>query len=145
MEALKKFDSNNFTVLLESGLLIRRQIKLQLAIYQKIFNPNLKGACGLATMTLFNKFKSKYDLNAIFGLYKKQYHCWIDYNNLIIDLTATQFNIKKEIYIAKYNHKYKAIAKIINAKFFNSWNSFANPSNYLVTWKDNVPIFKYKY
>ena len=144
MEGLKKYNSNHLTDILNIGSIIHREIKLQLAVYQKIFKYNLKGACGLASITLFDKLKSKYNLNVIFGSYKKEPHCWLEYNNLIIDLTATQFNIKKEVYIAKYNHKYKAIAKVTSVKFFKLWNSFANPLNYLVIWRDNMPIFKYK-
>ncbi len=56
-------------------------------------------------------------------------HCWTEYKNYIIDITATQFHIKERVYICnkKDNKYYYPIQK--NEKFGYTWGD-QNPFEY---------------
>ena len=75
----------------------------------------LQGYCAIGSKILLLLAKKyKFEVTFIQGQYGKHYydnpyylnHCWIEYNSRIIDITATQFNIKDSVYIVEKNHNY---------------------------------------
>jgi len=145
MEELKGYNRLVLNEIICISKIIHKQAKFQLAICNKIFPENLKGACGLLSVTLFNKLNHKYDLAVVYGKYKKHNHCWVEFDSSIIDLTATQFRMNKEVFLSKKDCNYSKLHIVNNLSFFNNWNKYSQPSSYNVTWRDNMPIFKYKY
>lgn len=61
---------------------------------------NLMGACGYASFWLHRAIP---DSELVIGLFNTEdtgySHCWVVHRNRIIDITATQFHIKKRVYI----------------------------------------------
>ena len=71
-----------------------------------IFPYNLTGACALSSYILFlclkrNGYKTRFVIGKCFG----DNHCWVELNQSIIDLTATQFNLFDKVHITKINDK----------------------------------------
>ena len=75
---------------------------------------NLCGLCGVGSIYLqkVGRFL-EFDFDFVCGKYESQNHesghCWVEYKDLIIDVTANQFykDINKPIYIIKKNKRYK--------------------------------------
>lgn len=77
---------------------IDSDLHLNLAYYE----PMLQGYCGIASRMLYDLTDNKTRL--IMGKFDREsIHCWNTYNNLIIDITATQFHINKKVYITNIN------------------------------------------
>lgn len=94
------------------------------------FHKTLGGACGIASCYLMQLAK-KENINVKFchGLFFKGkqscYHCWVEYNNIIYDITATQFGDSYkdvEIHPAKVYKAKEKIDKISKAiNYISDW------------------------
>ncbi len=71
---------------------------------------DLSGACGYASYGL-HKVLPESEL--VMGIYKGETHAWVELGDKIIDITATQFDIRDKVYIVKKGGKrsenYKSI------------------------------------
>jgi hypothetical protein len=68
---------------------------------------DLEGWCAIASSFLVKKLKErKIKAEFVKGSFKHGSHCWIECENYIIDLTATQFSsITKKVFITLKNDK----------------------------------------
>ena len=67
---------------------------------------DLAGACGLASYFLMREAeRAGLYANYISGYFKGCNHSWVEFEDRIIDLTATQFGILKETYVVKKNNR----------------------------------------
>lgn len=110
--------------------------KLRDDIYHlSFYDRDLAGACAVASFFVHKKAIAL-GLNSILnhGYYKEDFHCWVSIDNIIIDITATQFGIKRKIFITKSTNKnYKSIRKFISnkaPKYFDDWGTVQNPKHY---------------
>lgn len=114
-------------------------------IDNKLFNLfplNLKGACAITSYVLFLSLKRNgYRPKFVIGRYLGMDHCWIECNQSIIDLTATQFNLFDKVNVFKTNDiRYFAIKKSLNKKDFVGWKPYQNPFNYSIKWNNKLPL-----
>lgn len=103
---------------------------------------DLTGACALASYTLLHKLRAE-NINSklTIGRWKgaRGEHVWVNYLNenkpLIIDITATQFNLKNEVHIThNTNKKYLYYTPQPKLKqHFALWD-LQNPFLYKVKW-----------
>ena len=95
------------------------------------FPSGLGGDCAVSSYTLHKKlnrlgFKSKF----VQGHYRMMEHCWVEIDNLIIDITATQFGIKEKVYITRTNDKnYQPTRKRFLKKEFKLWPNYQKPNS----------------
>lgn len=89
---------------------IRREVlsnirfSLELYALEQEQSTSLKGFCGIASWCIKEEF---YELNPqiIWGYFNRwEPHCWIEIDDILIDITATQFNgIKEKILVGPRN------------------------------------------
>ena len=118
---------SRITTILEAARLVRRKIE---EASRSIFNTewidptNLMGACGIASYVLRNVLKStgiKCDFvmgHFIASNNDMNDHCWIAVpsEGIIVDVTATQFNIPSEVHVTAIDDKrYAGVLKNGNA------------------------------
>lgn len=131
----------------ELALVIRNSLETQLHQNHKYFSKDLCGACGLASYTLYNKL-TQLDIESslIFGYFKKETnsHCWVEIDDYIIDITATQFGVKHGVYVLPKSKKYQEVTKIDDLRYFKFWRYLQNPINYNIEWNEFGPVFKIK-
>lgn len=58
-----------------------------------IFHDNLEGACAIASYTLWRAY-AKFDIKS--DLVENDDHCWVELQGYVVDLTATQFSLRKD-------------------------------------------------
>jgi hypothetical protein len=99
---------------------------------------NLWGACGYASYGLYRMIPGSV---LVIGSYKAKHtlgftHCWVETEDKIIDLTATQFGLQSKIYILKKNgnRAKKYTPKMKGKKAIIELNSWDYPAN----WKINL-------
>lgn len=65
------------------------------------YKENLWSACGIASYYLMMMAKKRgIYVTFCYGNFDKKFsHCWISYNGLVYDITATQFKVKEKVYI----------------------------------------------
>ena len=69
--------------------------------------------CAVASHALLTALKKKkIPCKMIRGEYDLDGHCWLVVHDHIVDITATQFGIKEEVYVAKDNEMYVAEAYV---------------------------------
>jgi hypothetical protein len=75
---------------------------------------NLAGACAIASYTLYKcLIKLKYKPKFIVAEGCNGAHCWLELDNYVIDLTATQFNMAlPKVLITNKNYYFKAIPEL---------------------------------
>lgn len=68
---------------------------------------NLEGCCSFGSY-LLSKVLQKNGFEAYFveGEYDDEYHCWVELNDVIIDITATQFGDFPQVYVTDSDDKY---------------------------------------
>ena len=79
------------------------------------FLDNLEGLCAIASYILQKELHKKgIDTKLIQGNFLEEWdepcpdpynHCWIEWKDYIIDVTATQFGFKRKVYIHKNSRK----------------------------------------
>jgi hypothetical protein len=68
---------------------------------------NLCGACSFGSYLLTKVLqKNGYDAYFVEGDYKNSCHCWVELDDVIIDITATQFGNYPKIYITNNDDNY---------------------------------------
>ena len=132
----------------ELGLKIRKGIIAACNKHPDLINQfdkkNLCGACGLASYILKDTLNKRYDKypDLVYGKYEHAgylwHHCWVEYQNQIIDLTATQFKIFDEVYIVdNKNPLYRAELKNKDAmEFLSKWGG-QDPKFYSYRWRND--------
>lgn len=105
---------------------------------------DMQGACCIASYTLYRILKAKgYNCNFIMAMDKDDYegHCYVEYENYVLDLTPKQFNIelpdilviKKEKYI-ECIPKLDKYVRVVSGKRaigqFKEWTKEQNPLTY---------------
>lgn len=84
---------------------IRRRLKKYAKSGLNSFDPNdLEGACTTAAYLTFLYLKDK-KLKPTICLASN--HAWVELDNLVIDLTATQFGVKRAVYITEKQKYFK--------------------------------------
>jgi hypothetical protein len=109
IESTKLLDSK----ILEIASKVRYEIEKFAIKNRKIGNPvTLCCYCAIASYCLNQTLKKfKFDSSFILGSFYNDFdksendHCWVLLNNTIIDITATQFKIKKRIYVVNKESK----------------------------------------
>ena len=133
MENIKKIAKN-----------VRKQCELYaFSVYAYQFDfykqKDLQGMCLTASFALnkaltLNNIKSQ----VIQGFFNGQSHVWIEIDNKIIDITATQFNINRKIYILDKNDldaiMYQRTHIIKNIKDINcsEWHKRQRPTHRII-------------
>lgn len=102
----------------EYGLLFRKTIEsMPISEFPQSwwFSNYPKGCCG-DTCHLFSKFLKSKDIivSYVWGMRKEQSHAWLEYDDIIIDLTADQFRGVKEKVIITRNKDWHCRFKICN-------------------------------
>ena len=60
---------------------------------------DLEGACASASYVLWKHLRKQgYDADFIMGSYHGFNHCWVEIEDRILDITATQFGVRKKVY-----------------------------------------------
>jgi len=106
---------------------------------KNLFSYDLTGACAVGSYLFAKEAKNKLDLNVKFLACSS--HAWTEYKNKIYDVTATQFGIKKPVFVIEkekvfdgsmyqYDYKYQETIKVIN----KTWPSEQRPSRYKLCW-----------
>lgn len=93
--------------IIELSLKVRDEIEKFAIKNKSVGNPvTLRCYCAIASYSLNKTFKKfKLDSHFITGFYydltdnSKSCHCWVELNDSIIDITATQFNIKNRVHV----------------------------------------------
>lgn len=110
------------------------------------FPLDLTGLCAIASNHLYLQFK-KHNIKSKFvkGYYKNNSHCWVEVDDKIIDITATQFNVKQKIFITNKNNK-KYIKESVGLTALSGvklWG-YQNPNNYKLIYGNNYNFFLHK-
>jgi hypothetical protein len=121
--------NNEVTIqsLRELGISFRRailSIPSEKFINSSWFNNYPRGCCG-DTSDLFSKYLNSKGIEVIYvwGFKGEQSHAWLEYHDIIIDLTADQFpDVNEEVVITKRRNWYDAIA--IQNKSKNDFESY---------------------
>jgi len=73
------------------------------------FASNLGSMCGIASYALKEALDCAHiDVILIYGFYEETGHCWLEYRDVIIDITATQFGVRRKVFITHcLNKRYK--------------------------------------
>lgn len=70
---------------------------------------DLEGMCAIASASLFNALKKhKFNPKFVLGTYKLLDHCWVELNDSIVDITASQFGLDNITIIKKPSMEYLA-------------------------------------
>ena len=108
-------------------------------------DPDLGCMCAIASMTLAKVLrKFGYRVNVVNGKFRDNYafnnnvgydHCWVEYGTNIIDITATQFQIKDEIFICKAGNNCHYIKGIVknSVENFSNWDISQRPDKRIVS------------
>lgn len=124
----------NRKLITQLGLLIRQRLYK----YPDLFDKDLAGACAVASYYLNQKLR-RFNIPSQFirGTYNRFDHCWVDigYQN-IIDITATQFRIKDEVYFTTYKDNSAYLLKSVGFRQneFWDWPSYQHPLSYDYKW-----------
>lgn len=132
------------------GKAVRESILDVIVDYDELenhFSPDdLTGACGLSSFALHKKLISEKIPSKIhIGKWKSVpgEHIWITYNDnrfkKIIDVTATQFSLKREVHITHFNNKnyiYYDPQPKLNTHL--SWWHLQNPFLYNISWDGDI-------
>lgn len=97
--------------IIETALKVRFEMENFATNNRTIGNPvTLSCYCAIASYSLNQTLKKlKFDSHFITGLYldpkdeSKSYHCWVELDNHVVDITATQFGIKDRVNIVSSN------------------------------------------
>ena len=92
--------------------------------------------CAIASFVLKDILKENgYSCKVLHGYYEDEFndHCWVRYKDYNIDITATQFNISKSVYITKKTNKFY-VANITYKTFkeLSDWPKSQQPSRKVV-------------
>ena len=125
------------------GKLIRSEVEAWVDENPDIEPDNLLGACAIASYVLQRALvKLGYKPKFVMADSYDGAHCWIELDDYVIDLTATQFNMSlPKVLITKKKYYYDSIPEL------NSYNSifFNRKAVSLVkNWQDQSPIKYYK-
>jgi hypothetical protein len=112
-------------------------------LYDYIDLTDYCGACGIASLALYEKLKKdKVKCNWFYGYHQIQYphlgerHCWVEVNNQIVDVTYKQISEKsKNIYISPI--KYVKLKTNPPHQVFNRYWRWQNPFKYHYDWSNN--------
>lgn len=105
---------------------IRRWIETNLPEH---CNPNLEGCCSFGSYLLSKVLqKNGYDAYFVEGEYDDNFHCWVELDNVIIDITATQFGDLPKVYITETDDNYyintygiKAVREVKKKWYQGGW------------------------
>lgn len=93
---------------------IAREVRLKCEEYarrlgNRYFTKSLESMCGIASYALKQALEgARLDSNLVYGFYDGMGHCWLEYGDRIIDITATQFGVRRRVYVTDYeNAKYQ--------------------------------------
>jgi hypothetical protein len=114
--------------------LVRINMKPFIEKYDYNFDSNYTGSCGIASYILLRVCK-KLNLNIRIaeGSYKHYGHAFNVYKNTIVDITATQFGLRKPVHITKLTKRSGYVAdEWDNAviRTFKNWYPGLNPFEY---------------
>jgi hypothetical protein len=121
------------------GSFIRSQVEIWTKHNPDIDEYDLAGACAIASYTLYRcLIKLGYQPKLIMADSGCGCHCWVELNNYIIDLTATQFNkaLPKVLIVSKYSYK-KLIPELKNYK---TLSNNKNAVKFIKTWDQQSPL-----
>jgi hypothetical protein len=111
---------------------------------------NLACMCAVASHALLIALKDK-GIEAVMvrGKYQKhsecypEHHCWVEYKDNVIDITATQFEVSKRVYIVKNDIPNYRRMRRIKAEAPNplkSWGCRQGPSHNLSKKILSIPV-----
>lgn len=92
---------------------------------------NLGGYCGIASYCIRVWYQFKPIINYGYFDIKSNPHCWVTINGHIIDITATQFDIKEKIIFdkkEKWSHLYYRTRTMKSYYDFRLWPEYQIPS-----------------
>lgn len=114
---------------------VRNNLKSFICDKPSSFDSNFFCACAVASYTLWKVLLSKgYSAKFVRGFYRGDNHCFVICNNQIIDITATQFDIREEVYITDSNdNRYDLIDEDSDALNYlnDNWPSDQIPQSYV--------------
>lgn len=90
--------------------------------------------CAVASMALKKALEREgIHSDLVVGEYDGFCHCWLEWQNYIVDITATQFNLKRKIHIVSTNTKlYNKIE--VNPSEFKDWPHTQKPNDKVVKY-----------
>ena len=139
----------NLKTLTNFGAQIRTNLEV-LSLLKKNNINGMAGYCAVGSLLLHRVAEiHSIKTNFILGVFKqtphskkKSGHCWLEFEDNILDITASQFGIKNRIFVTKLNDlRYKVIVKNDLAVFAveKHWPFEQKPSSYS---KDLINISK---
>lgn len=103
---------------------------------------NYCGACGIASFALYKILNQKnIDCKLIYGYHLDQEfnlgerHCWIEYQNQVIDVTYKQISNNNQLYVEP--DKYVKITENPKHSVFNRYWSWQNPYRFKYNWNNS--------
>lgn len=95
-------------------------------------NKDLECMCATASFALAAALKEKkVKCKVIQGKWGSCDHCWVETDTHILDVTGTQFGLKRVMYIPKSHSMYYNAAKVVRSAYdLRSWDNQA-PSHHL--------------
>lgn len=101
------------------------------------FREDLHGACGICSMALkesIEKIIPEAKPIVVHGLFRKiNWHCWVEINGSIIDVTATQFGVKEKVLITEsQDERYNPNVLVHNFEHFHDWQQPYKPTPHKV-------------
>ena len=115
---------------------------------------NLAGGCAVGSHFLVKELRRQYKIRAKFVV--TWGHAFVEYNNHIIDITATQFGAKEKVLVVDKSdasvindpvlHNYYFMRKRLDKKEINTWVNSQQPKSYKLTWlNENKAKFDFVY
>lgn len=96
-------------------------------------NYDLNGACAISSYVLARSLKyNGYAVDFVLGRFDGDFHCWVEYRNNILDITATQFGLPP-VYIVKNNSPlYKPYVRNRKAmcEILKDWPPYQKPQTH---------------
>jgi hypothetical protein len=128
--------------LIKLGLIIRQAMFDYTRKNDAVFDESdLGGGCAVASGLLVVQAKRK--LNIPLRFVATDYHAWTEYNDKIVDLTATQFSCKEEVLVlpkqeldkmgSRLRSWYQGRTNTIR-QVNRQWPPVQRPANYKLVW-----------
>lgn len=122
------------TTVLEAARLVRHLVELRVDTFNdpaEFDDLTLLGACGVSSFCLWQILLAlEVDSSLVLGRFTKAgrdrgFHCWVETGDIIVDVTATQFDIPSPVHVtSKNDSRYSEITRNGGAlKHLTTWDN----------------------
>lgn len=124
----------------EIAELVRNQCENYVSVSgSRTFGHDLSCMCAVASATLFLEYrKAGIQAKFVLGEFDGMDHCWVETDDLIVDITATQFHINDKVYVIPVGVKSDNDLYVTH-KLATTWGEIVS---LVGDWGDQKPTFK---